>query len=159
MNTVYAPNTITRAESFVWYQAAPRLQLGLAFLWRQEAFRVLASWQAIPEKAGTPSLNFSAGVQGIGTGNPGFSSTIEKNWRFEGTSYFNAYVGVGFRTNENHGHPLGGLKYSPDGKVTVGFQHDGHNGHPFATYSMNNVVLGAYLVAGRYPGAMVGFRY
>ncbi len=135
------------------------MQLGLAFLWKQAAFRALASWQAIQETDHIPSVSLSAGIQGIGTGNPGFSITTEKNLRFDDGGFINGFVGLGYRTNESHVHPLGGFKWSPDGKFSLGFQHDGHDGHPFTTYSIENYVVGVYLIGGDRPALMAGFRY
>jgi hypothetical protein len=158
-NTVYAPTTETTAESFLWYQANPRLQFGVAFLWKQQAFRALANWQAITETSDSPSLSFSAGVQGIGTGNPGFSSTIEKNFSLSGGGLVNAFCGIGYRSNESHLHGLLGAKWTPDGKLTLGYQHDGHEGHPFVTYSVEPFVVGFYLIGGERPAIMGGWRY
>lgn len=133
--------------------------MGVAYLWKQTALRALVSWQAIQETGRTPSVSFSAGVQGIGTGNPGLSVTTEKNLILDDSGYVNGFVGIGYRTNESHLHPLGGVKWSPDGRFALGFQHDGHLGHPFATYSIENYVFGAYLIGGERLALMAGFRY
>jgi hypothetical protein len=158
LNTVYAPTTVTRAETFLWYNAAPRLQLGVALLWQQKAFRYLASYQVLTETPQLPSLSVSAGVQGIGTGNPGFSATFEKNFP-GGQSRTTAFAGVGWRTNENHGHPVAGLKYTPDGKWTLGLQHDGHETHPFLTLSQGPVTVGGYLINFRSPALLIGIKF
>lgn len=157
MNTVYAPSTVTTAETFLWYRASPRLQLGLAHLWKQGAFRGLGSYRFVDETARSPSLSLSVGVQGIGTGNPGYGLTMEKNVR-AGDTDLNAFVGLGLRSNEAHGHPIGGLKVSR-GSWTLGFQHDGHQGHPFVTTAHREWVFGFYLIGGQRAAWMVGRRW
>lgn len=158
INTVYAPTTVTRAETFVWYQATPQIQLGVAYLWKQSAFRALASVQFLSETPSRPSISASMGVQGIGTGNPGYSVTAEKNWQVpEGT--FNMFAGIGLRSNERHGHPLGGAKFTTKDGITLGYQHDGHDGHPFLTYGRGIYFGGVYLIAGQRPALMFGVRF
>jgi hypothetical protein len=131
----------------------------MAFLWKQRAFRWLGSYQTSPETATMPSTHVSAGVQGIGTGNPGFSATAEKNWMLSSGGSFNAFIGVGYRTNSKTTRLLGGFKYSPDGRFSVGVQDDGFNKHPFATYAVGQMVYGVYLVDTKSPGLMVGARF
>jgi hypothetical protein len=153
-NTVWAPTTVTTAESFLWYRADPRVRLGVAHLWKQNALRWLASVNLIPETPDLPAFNVSAGVQGIGTGNPGYSGTLEKNW-----GPFNAYAGVGFRSNESHSHGLLGVKYTFDGAYTLGFQDDGHQAHAFFVVSQGPALFGAYLVDLKSPALMAGYRF
>jgi hypothetical protein len=155
---VIAPSTETKAETFVWYRATPRLQVGLAHLWKQNALRFLASANLVPESARGPAVNASLGVQGIGTGNPGFSLTAEKNW-LAGQTKWNAFLGVGFRWNEDHAHPVGGLKYSPDARLTLGYQHDGHGGHPFVLQNFGQYLVGFYLIEGKSGAVLLGARF
>ena len=145
---------MTKAESFLWYRATPRIRLGVAHLWEQNAFRWLASVNIVPETEELPALNASAGVQGIGIGNPGYSATLEKNM-----GPFNAYAGAGWRSNESHTHFLGGAKYQIDPEWTLGIQLDGHQEHPFVVWSRDHYMLGAYLVDLKSPALMVGFRF
>jgi hypothetical protein len=155
---VYAPTTVTTAETFIWYRATPRLTVGVAHLWKQNAFRVLGSYQLGPETMRTPSVNASVGVQGIGTGNPGYSLTAEKNLKVnEGT--WNAFVGAGWRSNENHAHMVGGAKFTWNNQWTLGIQSDGHAKHPFVTYSTGPWIFGAFLVDAKSPALMVGVRF
>lgn len=154
-NTVWAPTTATTAETFLWYQANPRLALGLAHLWKQNALRFLASANLHPETASIPGVNFSIGVQGIGTGNPGYGLTLEKNF----SQRLNAYAGIGLRSNEEHGHLLGGVKLNLGGPWTLGLQLDGHQEHPFATYSERGWIAGAYLIDLKSPALMLGHRF
>jgi hypothetical protein len=114
----------------------------------------LASVNLIEETASSPALNASAGVQGIGTGNPGYSATLEKNW-----GAFNAYGGVGYRSNEEHSHLLGGMKYAFQGGLTVGLQLDGHQEHPFVVHSVGQTMFGAYLIDLKSPALMAGYRF
>jgi len=158
VNTVYAPGSLTTDETFVWYRVSPRLEVGLAYLLKQGAFRGLASYQLAPEKPESPSVNVSAGVQGIGTGNPGYSGTLEKNWR-TGTSTLNVYAGVGFRSNENHVHAIGGVKLTLAEGLAIGVQDDGHLTNPFLTYSLDKLTFGLYLVGGKSPAYLMGFRF
>lgn len=149
---------MTKAETFLWYSATPDLRLGVAHLWEQNAFRWLAAYRLLPETATRPSVHASAGVQGIGTGNPGYSLTAEKNFAgAEGS--LNVFAGVGFRSNENHAHPVAGMKYSFTNGLTLGVQHDGHETHPFVTFSRNKLVVGFYLIDGKAPAYMVGARF
>ncbi len=74
-------------------------------------------------------------------------------------SYLNAYLGFGVRTNENHGHLLGGVKVSFDGHWTVGVQMDGHRTSPFASYSFGAASAGLYLIGGEIPAWMLSVRY
>lgn len=142
----------------MWYRATPRLTVGIAHLWKQNAFRALGSYVLSPETAELPSLSVSAGVQGIGTGNPGYSATAEKNlYMKEGT--LNAFVGVGFRSNENHAHMVGGVKLTLTESWTLGIQSDGHENHPFVTYTQGQWIYGAYLVGTKGPALMLGVRF
>lgn len=158
INTVIAPTTITEAETFIWYQAHPRLSLGVAHLYKQNSFRWLASINILPETTNFPSINASAGVQGIGTGNPGYSVTAEKNWNI-GEAKFNVYSGVGFRSNESHAHGLFGFKYTTADRWTIGLQNEGHQTHPFVTYSWGQYTSGFFLIDGKSPAYMFGVRF
>jgi len=155
---VYVPSSATTLETFVWYQAAPGVQLGIAHLLKQNAFRFLASVRAWKETASIPALNLSIGVQGIGVGNPGYAATFEKNWSTRAGS-FNIYSGIGLRSNESHGHVIGGMKFSPDNFWSFGLQEDGHQTNPFVTYAYRNVVIGLYLIDCKTPATMVGVRF
>jgi hypothetical protein len=157
LNTVYAPSTVTTAETFLWYRPHPRLSLGLAHLWKQNAVRYLAAANLVPQTARSPGLNASAGVQGIGTGNPGLSVTAEKDWSAGGLEW-NVFAGVGFRSNESHPHGVGGAKLV-QGAWSIGVQLDGHNVHPFVIRTEGPYVAGFYLIGLRSPAAMVGMRF
>lgn len=136
----------------------PRLTLGVAHLWKQNAFRVLGSYNLVPETARLPALNVSVGVQGIGTGNPGYSGTMEKNFLLPfGT--INVYAGAGFRSNENHVHAVGGVKLSLRSGIAIGLQDDGHQRNPFATFSKDWWTAGVYLVGGTRPAYLVGVKF
>jgi hypothetical protein len=158
LNTVAAPGSETSAETFLWYRASPRLQLGIAELSKQRAFRFLASGTLIPETDDAPALNVSVGLQGIGTGNPGYSSTLEKNFVLDDGN-LNVYFGVGFRSNENHAHPVGGVRFAMPSGFVVGLQEDGHQHSPFVTYSHSGWVAGIYLVGFKNPALLVGMRF
>lgn len=154
MNTVWAPTSVTRAETFLWYSATPRLQLGVAYLWKQSAVRYLASYRLVDQQGVWPSVNASAGVQGIGTGNPGYSITFERS-----ETDWTAYIGLGFRSNESHSHPLGGVKWTFTQGWTMGLQHDGHAAHPFLTYDGGSWTAGFYVIGFKSPALMTGFRF
>jgi hypothetical protein len=155
---VYAPSTVTTAETFIWYNATPDLRLGVAHLWKQNAFRFLGSYRFVKETATTPALYASVGVQGIGTGNPGYSVTAEKNFEVP-EGHFNIFAGIGLRSNESHGHPVGGVKFSFRNGFSVGIQADGHQEHPFVTYSKEHLILGFYLIDGKNPAYLIGARF
>lgn len=157
-NTVIAPGSATDAESFLWYRPTPRLQVGLGYLWKQDAVRFLGSYQITPETEKLPSLNVSWGVQGVGTGNPGWAFTTEKTWISNGTP-INAYTGVGFRTNESHAHLLFGVKTRLANEWTIGYQADGHQHQPFVVWSRGQFMAGAYLVDFKRPAWLVGVRF
>ncbi|HSI73627.1 MAG TPA: hypothetical protein VK934_10675, partial [Fimbriimonas sp.] len=148
----------TTDETFIWYQASPRLQLGVAHLLKQNAFRGLASYNVLPEKVQTPALNVSVGVQGIGTGNPGYSGTLEKNWKWS-TGSLNVYAGLGFRANEDHAHAVGGAKFTFPNGIALGIQDEGHERNPFVTYSRSTWTVGIYLVGGKRAAYLVGNRF
>jgi hypothetical protein len=154
LNTVDAPTTATTAETFLWYRASDRLSLGVAHLWKQNAFRALGSYLVSPETDRLPSTHVSAGVQGIGTGNPGFSATAEKNF-----DRLNLFVGLGYRTNSKLLRPVGGFKYRVNDAIAVGLQDDGIERYPFATYSWDRYTVGAYLIAFQRPALLVGTRF
>ncbi len=155
---VIAPSTVTKAETFVWYRAKPGVQVGLAHLWKQNAVRLLASANLVPETESSPGLNASLGIQEIGTGNPGFSMTLEKNWA-SGPAKWNAFVGLGYRTNESHVHPVGGLKLHPSDTWTLGVQYDGHATHPFALLNAKPYLIGFYLIEGKSGAVLFGARF
>lgn len=158
INSVYAPGSETDGETFLWYEVSPRLSLGLGYLWKQNAVRFLGSLTAVPETLTTPSFNIMVGVQGIGDGNPGYAGTFEKNWSV-GADKFNAYIGVGFRSNENHAHLIGGIKYTFANGLALGVQDDGHERNPFVTYGKDWWTVGLYLVDGQRPAYLVGARF
>jgi len=96
-----------------------------------------------------------AGLQCIGTGNPGYFLTLEKTWSTQAWA-LSGYAGAGYRTNESHGHGLGGLKVTPAGsRWTLGFQADGHDSHPFVTHQFKEMTLGVYLVNMKSLGVLV----
>ena len=158
INTVVAPGLATDAETFLWYDANPRLKLGIAHLAKQGAFRVLGSYQLCPETDSKPSFHIGAGVQGIGTGNPGFSARAEKSFDTE-LGHVNTYVGLGLRSNENHSHGLAGVKLRLPSGFGVGVQMDGHQTNPFATYSEGQWTVGLFLIEGKNAAYMVGARF
>lgn len=110
----------------------------------------------IPQQNGKPNLRVGIGLQGIATGNPGYFATSEKVWTSRKNDY-SAYVGIGFRANENHAHMLGGAKVTPNhGPWTIGVQLDGHSKHPFVTRRMApNIALGAYWIETKSLGVMI----
>lgn len=103
-----------------------------------------------------PLIRAGFGVQGIGVGNPGYFMTAEKN-RSWGDVRANGYLGFGLRSNENHGHMLGGLKASR-GAWSLGVQADGHNVHPFTTWSFDGGSVGVYLVESKSLGIMLSLE-
>ena len=105
-----------------------------------------------------PAVNVSAGVQEIGTGNPGYSGTLEKNWML-GFGTLNAYAGVGYRSNESHVHAVGGVKLAFANGITIGIQDDGHQRNPFLTLSRGAWTAGVYLVGFKSPAYLVGVRF
>lgn len=158
ISSVYAPSTVTVAETFLWYQATDDLRLGVAHLWKQNALRVLGSMRLVRETPSRPSIYASIGLQEIGTGNPGLSVTAERNFP-NSWGTLNAFVGVGFRTNERHVHPVLGAKLEFGGHVALGFQNDGHQTHFFVTGKLDRSVLGLYLIGGKRLGYMLAFRF
>jgi hypothetical protein len=135
----------------------PRLTLGVAELYKQGAFRALGSYLLSPETETLPSTHISAGVQGIGTGNPGYSATAEKNWQL-GNGSFNAFVGVGYRSNTKVTRIVGGFKYSIDAWA-FGLQNDGLVSDPFLTYSRDRYTAGFYLIDLTHPAYLLGWRF
>jgi hypothetical protein len=106
-----------------------------------------------------PALVAGAGLQGIGTGNPGYFLTAEKNLMSREGS-LTAYLGAGFRTNEDHGHLIGGAKFTPIASAwTIGAQADWHNVSPFITRSFPELTLGVYLIGLETPGLLVSKRW
>jgi hypothetical protein len=129
----------------------------VALLWKQGAFRGLGNYELLPEKGDTPSLRVGFGLQGIGTGNPGYFATSEKTWTDQWGTW-TGYVGLGYRSNEDHAHGLGGLKLSLPGPWTFGAQLDGHNAHLFTSHSLNQQwSVGLYWVELKSLGVMVSF--
>jgi len=159
MSTVWAPGSATEGETFLWYRPTDRLQVGAAFLWKQGAFRGLGSYTLVPETPTVPRISVGLGLQGIGTGNPGYFATAEKT-RVLPEGSVTAYVGVGFRANEGHGHLLGGARMTPTGSPwTLGVQADGHNVHPFVSRRFNDLTLGLYLVNLKSPGLLIAYAW
>lgn len=136
-----------------------RLTLGAAYLEKQGAFRALGAYMLSPETDKLPSTHLSAGVQGIGTGNPGYSLTAEKNWNLGGASGLNVFLGVGYRTNRKIARMVGGFKYSPDGHWNIGLQNDGLVNDPFVTYSADRWTAGMYLIDMEHAAYMIGVRF
>lgn len=141
----------------MWYAVNDDLRLGVAHLWKQNAVRYLANFRLTKETEYLPGLFASAGVQGIGTGNPGYAVTAEKNFG-GGRNRFNVYGGIGFRSNESHSHALVGARMSFDNGWALGLQADGHGYHPFTTYAFKEYIVGAYLIDGRRTALMAGIR-
>lgn len=149
-STVYAPFTATKGETFVWYSPSSRLHLGVAYLWKQGAFRALGNYALNQESEKIPLFRVGLGMQGIATGNPGYFATAEKNFK----NNVNAYVGIGFRSNESHGHGLWGIKKTWNSRYTLGIQDDGHQRHPFFTVGLGAQSVGVYLIGGERPALM-----
>lgn len=160
LNTVYAPGSATTGETFLWHNVDDRLQVGVALLWKQGAFRGLANYKLIQAKNGGWGLRAGFGLQGISTGNPGFYVISEKSAHTDDVEYA-AYLGLGLRTNENHGHALGGFKVSPaKSNWTLGVQIDGHQTSPFATARLGKgVSAGYYWIDTKASGYMIGFAW
>jgi len=148
------PGSVTEAETFLWFRPSSRFQLGIAHLAKQNSVRFLASVNLVPETETTPSVNVSAGVQGISTGNPGYAVTFEK--RYEA---WTGYLGAGFRSNENRGRLIGGLRYAVNPQWNIGLQADGKQEHLFVTHDMGRTFAGLYLVDLQKPGFLYGFRF
>jgi len=130
----------------------------LAYLHRQSAFRGLIAYTISPEAETLPSVNGSFGVQGIGTGNPGYGLSLDKNFvQPEGT--LNVFAGLGYRSNEDHLHPLGGVRYEFNSGFTLGLQADGHELNPFVTYRLSDAFGGLNLINGRRPAFIIGYRW
>jgi hypothetical protein len=149
---------VTTDETFLWYEATPRLSVGVAFLLKQGAFRALGSYTLSPETASLPSLHASFGIQEIATGNPGLSLTAERNFR-AGRGNLNVYSGIGYRTNIRRANIVGGIKYSPSPLWTIGLQNDGIHTHPFLTYSWSHWTTGFYLINSKSPGILFGTHF
>ena len=132
--------------------------MGIAHLYEQNAFRFLGSYQLVRETATTPSAHISLGVQGIGTGNPGWSGRLERNFRTE-LGMLNIFAGIGLRSNEDHAHPVAGIKLELSNHVSFGMQWDGHNHHPFVTYGFDRYIAGLYLINGKSLGYLAGVRF
>jgi hypothetical protein len=112
----------------------------------------------VDEGPKTPNLKVGAGVQGIGTGNPGFFATSEKNFLWPDGG-INVYAGLAARSNEDHVHGVGGVRLDPHGPWALGLQLDGHQGHPYLTHATGRIVLGFYLVGYERAGYLVGVRF
>lgn len=147
---------MTVGETFLWHNVDDRLQVGVALLWKQGAFRGLANYELIKETPKAPNLRVGFGLQGISTGNPGYFATSEKVFSTSQGSGM-AYLGIGFRANENHAHLLGGAKFSPmNGVWTVGMQMDGHEENPFVTYRLRpGTTIGYYWIDRKISGFML----
>lgn len=120
--------------------------------------RGLANYELVKETPEHPNVRIGFGLQGISTGNPGYFITSEKTHYSEALSA-SAYVGFGIRTNEDHGHALGGFKVTPkNGDWTLGVQMDGHAFNPFVTYRVTKgVTVGYYWIDTKTGGLMVSF--
>lgn len=117
----------------------------------------MGNYEVVEETPKTPNLRVGFGLQGIATGNPGYYATSEKNVAL-GSGFLNGFLGVGFRTNENHAHLLGGLKYSLSG-WTLGIQSDGHKTYPFLNYQLGATSVGFYLIDFKKPAYALSIRF
>lgn len=153
-----APGSATDAETFLWYDASPDLKLGVAHLAKQGAFRVLGSYRLVTETPTRPSFHVGAGLQGIGTGNPGYNARAEKLFHTP-AGEVTAFAGIGFRSNEGHAHGLGGLKLRLECGFAVGVQADGHQTNPFLTFSKGQWTTGLFLIDGRNPAYLLAARF
>jgi len=157
-NTLWVPGSETEAETFLWHTPQPRLNFGLAYLHRQEALRVLGTYEVVPSYRGLPNLRLGFGVQGIGTGNPGYFATTEREVRTP-SGALASFAGIGFRANESHSHGLLGLRFSPNGPWSFGAQLDGHGRHLFVTHDASATTFGVYLVDMKSFGLLVGTNW
>ncbi|KAA0228241.1 hypothetical protein FCG40_03130 [Fimbriimonadia bacterium ATM] len=132
--------------------------MGLAYLWKQNAVRILGNYVLIEEAPSRPNLKIGFGIQSITTGNPGVFATSEKNFAVpEGK--LNVYVGIAVRSSEDHVHGVGGIKFEPQGSWAFGLQIDGHDVHPYITHRIGNVIVGYYLASFESSGYFVGVRF
>lgn len=158
INTVVAPGSATGAETFVWYEVNGDLKLGVAHLAKQGAFRVLGSYRLLRETPNRPSVHAGVGVQGIGTGNPGYNVRAEKMFHTP-AGEVSTYAGIGFRSNENHAHCLGGAKIRLGSCLALGVQIDGHQTNPFATVSKGPWTVGVFLIEGKSLAYLAAVRF
>lgn len=112
------------------------------------------NYELISEKPDSPSLRIGFGLQGIATGNPGFFATSEKKWILQHFG-LDAYVGIGYRTNENHFHALAGGKISFHDGISLGIQSDGHERNLFLTWSKDMLSIGFYWINFESPAFMI----
>lgn len=99
----------------------------------------------VSESKGIPTLRIGAGVQESLTGNPGYFGIAEKHFSIANGS-LHLFSGVGFRSNENHGHPVAGFKFSPTKNFTFGFQSDGHWDNAFVAKTDKEFTITLYLI-------------
>jgi len=145
LTSVWIPESATKVESFIWLRPIHRFQVGVAHLWEQNSYRILANTILIPETKTTPALRIGAGIQESLIGNPGYFGFVEKHFPIGGGS-LHVFSGIGFRSNENHGHPLVGFKYSSMKEFTLGLQSDGHLDNFFVSQTVGEFTITLYWI-------------
>jgi len=130
--------------------------VGASYVWATEGVRFIGSLVLAQEEEDTPRLRVGHGIQGIGKGSSATFGVLEKGFMTSSGS-FQGFFGFSNRSKESHLHGLYGVSFTPDGPLTFGFQFDGHDGHPFVTYSQDQFNYGLYLVNGETLGLSFGW--
>ena len=132
------------------------MQVGTTYTWKTEGVRFSGSLVLNDEEEYIPRVRVGHGIQGIGTGSSATYGVLEKGLMTENGS-FQAFFGLSNRSKESHLHGIYGLTYTPQGPVTFGYLRDGHNGHPFVSFTKDEYNIGVYLVAGETLGLSFGW--
>ena len=119
-------------QTFLSYQATPRLNASVAYLWRTETPRLLGSYVFVPETKPIPSVKggfaFSSAFESQVTPFVTTAKTFHLGGPGpEGPTHAQVYLGLSSRASEGHNHGLSGVKISPPGPFYLGLQHTGHD--------------------------------
>ncbi len=154
----------TRAEFFIWHSPVERWQVGIAFLAKPSAVRLLVNHELSAQQGTRPALNIGVGLQEVGAGNPGMFLTASwalTPWLAMPSS---AYVGIGRRITargdwlDERWEPLLGASLQFTRGLSATLQMDGRHWHGLLTTELGDLRVGLFAFQFREVGLIIGWQ-
>ena len=119
------------------FRFVPRLTLGVEYNPREDEVGPLVNYVAITETKLRPALIVGTSSDRIGTpSGRAYYATFSKDLSEFILLPIAPYAGVSYGTYDGRLRAVGGASLRLGSRLTLGFIHDGHNGHPYATLGL-----------------------